>query len=77
MLYILVFTRVSYHFDCCMIFDVVLTLYQHCSFQTCRAMREPFYHEASNRMALRFFRMYQLNKRILKGRQWSLCFFKQ
>ena len=26
MLYILVFTRVSYHFDCCMIFDVVLVL---------------------------------------------------
>ena len=58
-------------------FDVVLALYQRCSFQTCRAMREPLNREASNRMALRFFRMYQLNKRILKGRQWSLCFFKQ
>lgn len=33
MLYILVFTRVSYHFDCCMIFDVVLALYQRCSFR--------------------------------------------
>lgn len=33
MLYILVFTRVSYHFDCCMIFDVVLALYQLCSFR--------------------------------------------
>ena len=30
MLYILVFTRVFYHFDCCMRFDVVLALYLRC-----------------------------------------------
>lgn len=52
-----------------MIFDVVLALYQRCSFQTCRAMREPFYHEASNRMALRFFRMYQSIGKIYKSVQ--------
>ena len=40
-------------------FDVVLALYQRGSFQTCRAMREPSHHDASNRLALRFFRMYQ------------------
>lgn len=28
MLYILVFTRVSYHFDCCMIFDVARSTVQ-------------------------------------------------
>ena len=36
---------------------------------TCRAMREPFYHEASNRMALRFFRMYQSIGKIYKSVQ--------
>lgn len=33
MLYILVFTRDFLSFDCCMRFDVVLALYQRCSFR--------------------------------------------
>lgn len=33
MLYILVFTHVLLSFECCMRFDVVLALYQRCSFR--------------------------------------------
>ena len=33
MLYILAFTHVYCHFECCIRFDVVLALYQRCSFR--------------------------------------------
>ena len=55
MLYILVFTRVFLSFDCCMRFDVVLALYQRCSFRQIGAMRRPIDRGTSRRLAPRFF----------------------
>ena len=50
MLYILVFTRVFYHFDCCMRFDVVLALLV----STIWAMREPLHCGTSDRAGSTF-----------------------
>lgn len=58
MLYILVFTRVSYHFDCCMIFDVVLALYQRCSFRLVGQCESLYSVERVTEVAPRFFSMY-------------------
>lgn len=54
MLYILVFTRVSYHFDCCMIFDVVLALLV----STTWAMPEPLLRGTSDRIGSTFSCIY-------------------
>lgn len=50
MLYILALRAISYHFECCMIFDVVLALLV----STIRAMRRPLWRGTSDRTGSTF-----------------------